>query len=453
MKNQHMIRSKLVYIFLFSLVFQLFGQENLSVESCVQKALENNFQIQIAAQRQKIAEKNNKWSEAGLFPTVELTTQFGSSIIDNTNNPFTFVPGLIGTNQITPGGTVNWSLFSGGGIYMNKRRLAQLEEQSAGNALLLVENTIVDVMKAYYNAVQQEEVLEVLRKVHRLSKQQLDYEVAKDAYGQSNSLTLLQVRNQVFSDSLNVMQQKIARDNAYRNLLLLMNVPEEQLLSDEFPTLTAILDFPDFKLSTKELMDAVRANNQNLKNQWLNVELQKTNTAIQKSFLYPTIGFQAGLAPAYSSFRALADDNLNARTQQITYFANVNVRYTLFNNWKNKRALDVAKMQEQIATLTAEEMEQQIIVGAKELLQVYNLRSDLLKVAQQNLDFAEQAFDLGQDRYQLGQINSLELAQLQQSFINAKRDYSAIRLQRMESYLDLAQMAGMLQLVYKDESH
>lgn len=448
-----MIRSKLVYIFLFSLVFQLFGQENLSVESCVQKALENNFQIQIAAQRQKIAEKNNKWSEAGLFPTVELTTQFGSSIIDNTNNPFTFVPGLIGTNQITPGGTVNWSLFSGGGIYMNKRRLAQLEEQSAGNALLLVENTIVDVMKAYYNAVQQEEVLEVLRKVHRLSKQQLDYEVAKDAYGQSNSLTLLQVRNQVFSDSLNVMQQKIARDNAYRNLLLLMNVPEEQLLSDEFPTLTAILDFPDFKLSTKELMDAVRANNQNLKNQWLNVELQKTNTAIQKSFLYPTIGFQAGLAPAYSSFRALADDNLNARTQQITYFANVNVRYTLFNNWKNKRALDVAKMQEQIATLTVEEMEQQIIVGAKELLQVYNLRSDLLKVAQQNLDFAEQAFDLGQDRYQLGQINSLELAQLQQSFINAKRDYSAIRLQRMESYLDLAQMAGMLQLVYKDESH
>lgn len=448
-----MTQTKLNYIVCLFLSLQLIGQEKLSVETCVQTALENNFQIQIAEQRQNIAEKNNKWSEAGLFPTVELTTQFGSSIIDNTNNPFTFVPGLIGTNQITPGGTINWSLFSGGGIYMNKRRLAQLEEQSAGNALLLVENTIVDVMKAYFNAVQQEEVLEVLRKVHHLSKQQLAYEEAKDAYGQSNSLTLLQVRNQVFSDSLNAMQQKITLDNAYRNLLLLMNVPEEQLLSDEFPSLTASLDFPDFKLTSNELMDAVRTNNQNLKNQWLNVELQKTNTAIQRSFLYPTIGFQAGLSPAYSSFRALADDNLNARTQQITYFANVNVRYTLFNNWKNKRALDVAKMQEQIATLTAEEMEQQIIVGAKELLQVYNLRSDLLKVAQQNVQFAQQAFELGQDRYQLGQINSLELAQLQQSFINAKRDYSAIRLQRMESYLDLAQMAGMLQLVYKNISH
>lgn len=443
-----MFRNKLIVLLFLFICKHFQAQENLSVEDCVKTALENNYQIQIATQQKHIAEKNNKWSEAGLFPTVELTTQFGSSIIDNTNNPFTFVPGLIGTNQITPGGTVNWNLFSGGGVYMNKRRLSQLEEQSKGNALLLIENTIVDVMKAYYNALQQEEILEVLRKVHALSKQQLTYEKAKDSYGQSNSLTLMQVRNQVFSDSLNVMQQKISRNNAYRNLWLLMNVPEEQLLSDHFPKLSDAMDIPDFKLESDELIDAVRNNNQNLKNQWLNVELQKTNTAIQKSFLYPTISFQAGLTPAYSSFRALADDNLNANTQQVTYFANVNVRYTLFNNWKNKRALDVSKIQERIANLNAEEMEKQVLVGAKELLQVYQLRTDLLTVAAQNVEFAQKAFDLGQDRYQLGQINSLELAQLQQSFVNAERDYSSIRLQRLESYLDLAQIAGMLKLGY-----
>jgi outer membrane protein TolC len=429
----------------------LFSQEKLSAENAVMIALENNYQMQIAEKQNAITDKNNKWSEAGLFPTVELSAALGNSIIDNSNNPFTFTPGLISSRSVTPGATVNWNLFSGFRVLISKQRLALLEEQSKENGLLMLENTALDVLKAYYNVLLQKERKKVFQELYQFSIKQLNYEQTKAEFGSSNKLSVYQLSNQVFSDSINVIQQSISEKNAYRNLILLMNVDMEELENDVFPELADSLSLKLDPLSLSDLREQMMSNNQNLKNQFINLELQQKNTELQRSFLYPTLNLQLGAQPNFGNFRSLSNSAINANTQQITYFGNINLRYNLYNNWKDKRAVEVSKIQEEIATYNLQELEKQLVVNLKNLVDNYQIRNELLSLAQQNTAYAELAFQIGRERYELGQINSIELAQLQNAYMNAKMDYFDSLYQRLDIYLEIMKATGKLQLEYSGE--
>jgi outer membrane protein TolC len=439
-----------VIVFLIFLVSYTnsFTQLEFSAEEAVLKALENNYQILIAKKQVEIAEKNNKWSEAGAFPTVDLTTAFGNSIVDNTNNPFTFTPGLIQSNQITPGLSANWNIFTGMGVSINKKRLDQLEEQSKGNSMLILENTAHDVLKAYYDAVLQEERLTVLKELYRFSLNQSNYEDKRQEFGQSDNLSIFQLRNQLFSDSLNVLQQEMVCENAKRNLLLLMNVEQELLEKEPVVKLKDSLAMVLNTINQSQVISDMKSNNQNLKNQYINLELQKTTTALQKSFLYPVVSLQFGVNPNVGYFSSLSDNDLSARTQQVTYFGNINIRYSLFNNWKDKRAVEVARIQEDIATMNVEELDKQLTVNALNLLRQFELRSQLVRVASKNAAYAKLAYDTGRERYELGAINSIALAQLQNAYLNARLEYFNTLHQRIDIYLELYKLTGKLQLIY-----
>lgn len=451
---------KYIFITLLILtsVFSLYSQEGLTAQKAVMVALENNYQMKIADKQVEIAEKNNKWSEAGLFPIVDLTAGYNQSIVDNTNNPFTFTPGLIYNGQINPAINVNWNLFSGFAVKITKDRLEQLEGQSNGNYSLILENTAYDVLLAYYNALFQESQLINLKEVLVLTRKQYKYEESKQQLGQSNHLEVVQMRNQLLSDSINIMQQKVVRDNAYRNLLLLMNVPEEELTGTDFPALTDSLGVPLGSFEKEKVTEEIKANNQNLKNQLINLELQKTNTSLQRSFLYPTLTAQLGASPSFGNFRALNSPESNtstqqisqASTQQISYFANVSLRYSLFDNWKNKRAVEVSKIQEEISEMNVKELEKQLFANSHNLVDLYEIRNHLVNVSTENVEYAEQAYKMGLDRYNLGSINSIDLLQLRNSYLNAKLNYTNLLYQRIQTYLELYKLIGSLRLEYSN---
>jgi outer membrane protein len=439
----------LPFILLGLLTQSSISQTNLSAEGAVVIALENNFQMQIASKQILIAEKNNKWSEAGLFPTVDLSASLGNSIIDNTNNPFTFTPGILASRQINPSINANWNLFAGLGVKMSKQRLEQLEDQSRGNAMVIIENTASDVLKAYYNALVQQTRLNVLKEVFSLSKKQVAYEEIKQDYGQSNSLALMQLKNQLFTDSINIIQQRINYENASRNLMLLMNVETEEIVKNNFPVLTDSLTKLLNPFNKDELLQEMSANNQNLKNQLINQELTKTGTQIQHSFLYPIVSLQLGAAPSFGSFRSIGGTmNLSAETQQITYFGNISVRYNLFNNWKNQRAVAVSKIQEEIAAMNIQDLEKQLTNTTINLHSLWEVRNQMVNLSQQNMDYAKKAFEIGKSRYDLGTINSIELTSLQNNYLNASISYYDNLYQRIDVYLELYKLSGRLQLDY-----
>lgn len=426
--------------------FGSFGQRDLSATEAVAISLENNYQVLIANKQTEIAEKNNTWSEAGAFPTVSLTVAQNNAIQDNRNNPFTFTPGIILSQSLTPSLSANWNIFSGFAVRISKERLEQLEQQSANNALAVIETNVQDVLKAYYTAQLQKERVDLFRKVYRISKERYNYYELKEKYSSSSSLELMQFKNQMLTDSSNMIMQELSHLNALRNLTLLMN--DSTIVAEDL-NLTDSLDIGALNVDMEAAVSEMLANNQNLKNQYIAIELQRTNTEFQRSFLYPTLSFQAGLSPQWSSVQEWNKPNgLGANINTIQYYGNLNLRYTLFNNWKSKRAVEVSKIQEEIATLSAESMKESLTITLKNLVELYKVRSQLVSISEQNLIYAEKTFNLARDRFEVGSINSIDLATIQTNYQNTLIQHYENVFNRLDTYLEIYKMTGKLGLEY-----
>lgn len=425
-----------------------FSQDTLTAQQAVFEALENNYQVQISELQNDISAKNNKWSEAGLFPTVQLNAVLGNTIQDNTNNPFTFTPGIILSQNFNPQLTASWNLFAGFGVKINKERLEQLESQSKGNGLLIIENTAIDVLKAYYTAVVQQRKLETITQMLNFSREKTRYYDLKEKYASASSLESLQFKNQYLSDSSNFLLQEINVKNAFRNLLILLNRPDEDILNSNFPTLSETLLLPIDNVDFETMLADMKSNNQNLKNQYLNLELQRTASEYQKSFLYPVVSLQAGVSPSWGAIRDLNDESIQIGTQSLSYFANVNLRYTIFNNWKTKRASDVAQIQNEIAELNLADFEQQLTSSLRSLSEMYTARESLVNVSLENLSYANKSWQLGQSRFDTGALNSIDLSQLRLVYLNAANTHYDNLYARLDAYLELQRMTGKVRIEF-----
>lgn len=436
---------------LFSLVaflvlgFAVTAQRDLSATEAVAIALENNYQVLIANKKTEASTLNNTWSEAGAFPTVTLNVAQNNTIQDNTNNPFTFTPGVILSQTINPSLVANWNIFSGFSVRISKVRLEQLEEQSANNALAVIESTIQDVLKAYYAAQLQNERVQLFEKIFTISKDRYNYYELKNQYSSSNSLELMQFKNQLLTDSSNLILQKLSHKNALRNLVLLLN--DSTIVAEQL-NLIDPLDLGDLSLDLGTATSEMLANNQNLKNQYIALELQRSSTELQRSFLYPTLSFQAGVNPSWSSIRQISGGNLEVQTSNLSYYGNLNLRYTLFNNWKTKRAIEVAHIQEEITELSIESMTQSLENTLANLVDLYEVRTQLVAISDQNLIYAEKTFELAQERFSRGSINSIDLATIQTNYQNTLIQHYENVFNRLDTYLEIYKMTGKIGLEY-----
>lgn len=423
------------------------GQHSLSAKEAVFMSLENNYQMNIAQKQLEISEKNNKWSEAGLFPTVTLNVAQNNGIQDNTDNPFTFTPGIILNQTIAPSLNLNWNLFAGFAVKISKTRLEQLEEQSGNNVIAVMESTIQDVLKAYYTAQLQSERMNLFQSVLNASRKKHAYYELKEKYSSSTSLELLQFKNQLLTDSSNLLMQSISYDNSIRNLGIVMNdtvfVQQGYDLTDKIEEVIAEVDF---ETANTEMM----SNNQNLKNQYLNLELQKSNTSLRRSFLYPVLSFRAGATPSWSKIREIKDNIFEAETNNLSYYGNLNLQYTLFNNWKNKRAVEVSKIQEEIAGLNIESMTQTLSSTLENLIALYKLRQQLVSLSQENLVYAAKAYELAEKRFDIGAINSIDLVSFKNNYQNIMIQHYENQFNKMDTYLEIYKMTGKISLEYKN---
>jgi len=122
---------KYTYILLFSLL-SIFGvsQNTMTVEKALSIGLENNFGIKIADKAIQIAENNNTWARAGKTPTVDLNGYYNNNLV-NDSNPASFLQGTYYNTSLGATANVNWVLYNGGRIQINKDQLDLAVRQSS----------------------------------------------------------------------------------------------------------------------------------------------------------------------------------------------------------------------------------------------------------------------------------------------------------------------------------
>ncbi|TXB65754.1 TolC family protein [Vicingus serpentipes] len=431
--------SQLIVLGLLCLSFNLKAQDNLSLKDAIEIGLKSNFQIQIAGKNIEVAERNNNWLEAGALPSISANASQGFNWSDN-NNPASFIQGTSQSNSLTYGADLNWVLFNGFKVKISKDRLQYLQEQSEGNAAVVVENTIQSIILGYYNVLLQQEKLNAIHKLLEVSSDRYKYMQDKKDLGSASTFDLLQVKNALLTDSTNYLMQELAFKNAQRNLNMLMaiNVENKYVLTDK-------LEHTKNLLSIDGLKEKMLSNNQTLKNQYINQNILKKDKNLMRANLFPVFSFNTGTNKTISGFKgnSISGESINTSgNESFTYYANLSLTFTLFNGHKTHRAYGNLKIQEEIADLTINEMELSLTNDLISAYELYSARTAILYLTKSTLENAELNLQIATEKYKTGSISSFEFRDIQTSYLNTAATHLESVFNAISGNTDIVRLTG-----------
>lgn len=417
--------------FCFTLLSLLFlitaiAQESLSLTQAIEIGLKNNYQIQISERELEIAQKSNDWSIAGRYPSLDafLNLNNGYSRADNTNNPASFVrQSNLVTFNIAPAVELNWTLFNGGRVRVTKQQLEELERLSQGNVQVTVENTIEDIILAYYQVLVQQEQVRVREEVLKLSRERVDYTIARQEFGQAATFDVLQSQDAYINDSTSYLIQLNTFENALRSLNLTMGVDD---LSRRYQ-LTDQLQFTTQDYALEDLKTRMLATNRTLQNLFINREIVQLDTRLVEGTEYPTIGLRTGATYGLNSnlvgTSTLASgderDLGGVRTNNLGTFINFGITYNIFDWGVRRRNIENSRIREITAQLNIEDYKRNISADVENTLATYNNQKQLVQITNQLVENARRSLTIAEDRFEAGLVNIFDYRTVQLSYINA----------------------------------
>jgi len=423
-----------------------FAQQNLSISQAIEIGLRNNYQIGIAEKNKGIAQNNNNFENAGRYPTIDLNVNLSTDLADQ-KTPTLFLQDIAYLNNgLSASIDVNWILFDGYKVNINKKRLDELEKESAGNGRLVVEQTIQQIILAYHQALIEQEYLETLKEVLDLSDDRVTFQKRRKDYGLAVEFDVIQSQDAFLNDSINVMIQENTYETALRNLNLAMgidNMSKKYTLSDELE-IDRISGY-----NYEDLRRKMMTTNFQLQNLLIRQKLANVERRFQESNRYPQIGLGTGLIGGVSAFNPFGEDPSgrpydSARGNKVHFYFNLSAKYNLYDAGNRKRGIQNAKLGEEIAQLTIDDFKRKLTMQLKNTLETYNNRRALLSVSNRLVSNASKSLGIAKSKFKAGQISSFDYRAVQLSYVNASQSRLKAVFNLKNTETELSRITGGL---------
>ena len=441
--NQN-INMKPIYTFFILLMIipafsDITAQQEITLQEAVSIGLENNYGIRIEKSNVDIARKRNNWQYAGAYPSLSFGLGFNNSL-NQRNDKY------LETAQVQPSLRMNWVLFNGFSVRINKSRFALLESLSEGNSVLVIENTIQAIILSYYKIVLEKERLKVMKEVMDLSKDRYDYVKNRKDLGAGTTYQVLQAKNDWLTDKSNFLNQQMIYRSAMRELGYLLGQKDK---TDFAPadTLAPVAD--SYKLSV--LKDKMEANNRTLKNQYLNMELLDRNIALQKSARYPSLSFSGG--SNYNYYPDKMNDGSASGffiSDAFAFYANFALSFNIYNGNKVHTNIKIAELEKEIGDIRLEDMKHQLNNRLLNMYDLFEVRKELASVAHENLITSKLNLEISTDKYKNGVINSFNFRDVQRTYLTTAMYELTALYQLIASHIDLVRLTGGIITEYEN---
>jgi len=415
-----MIRNKHIFTILFLILASLsFGQTNLSLEEAIKVAIENNFNLDISDKQIEIAQNNDSWARAGRAPIIDLVGGINNNLV-NDQNPASFLQGTYFAGAANVGVNVQWLAYGGGRVKILKSQLEKLVSQEALNKENNVHLLIRDVIQAYRLVQFQEARSFLLQENLKLSKDQLEYEETKRAFGASNSYNITQFEVAYLTDSISWVNQINLIETAKRQLNIVLNNPEYEAFE-----VTKNFSVSLESLDKEKLHDILNEENYTLKTITTLQELNAINTRLEQSFDKPSVNISAGIGFTENAFKFFAD-NPNTGLPFELQFANrtnynvgANASWNLYDGGLQSSNIQNARVQEEITALSFLEAKASLNNQLDLLIENYNSQKDLIALNDEQVKLAEINLEMTQERFKNGQLTSLDFRNVQNQLLLA----------------------------------
>jgi len=429
-----------IFCILLFIPFYLSGQDSLSLGEAIKIGLKKNYDILLSAKNIEINTLFNSWGEAGRLPQVNTNINQNNTLSDQRNNPASFLPYMIQSNDVSGNLALNWTIFNGFGIKANKNRLEQLQFQSENTATLAIENTIHGIILAYYQAKMQFEQYSLLKNILQLTKEKYQQQLLRSELGVGVKFDLLQYEGNLYTDSANSVLQDLAYKNAVRNLNLLMGeeIEKKWHLSSEIKPQLDKSDLSDLK---KEML----SNNTNIKNQYINLALTQQDITIAKSAFFPVISFNAGTNYSYGKLKS--DDVpqfQSVQTNNLNYYGNFTLNFRLYDGGKVKRGIKALEIQQEVNQLETDQLTQNLIFELTNVFELYQTRLQLFELNKKAFLVAKDNLNIAKLKEKSGLITSFNFRDIEMVYLSSGVNLFQSSYDLLESNATLLKMTGKI---------
>ena len=400
------------------LIFSFFvsnGQEKLTVSEAVKITLENNLDIKIIENQNKIQKNNASLLNSGYLPTIRSSAGFNSSNqnveIETPNNISGKLDDMKSENSFS-NISLQYILFDNSGRRFNYKKSKELSKRSDLEVREVIENTLYQLYTVFYEVSRLIEETKIIKSSLEISKSRLERKIAQFEFGQSNKLQLLNAEVDVNTDSINYLNSIKNLSNAKRDLNLVMNVDlnADYELDDNvvYNTNESILNF----------YNNASENNTKLKIYNRNIEISNYELKSIRSTYLPSVG----LIGSYDWNESI-NDNPYAFFNKNIYSGisgGINLSWDIFKSGKRITANKNAKVLYENSKI---EKEKAYLNFQKELTNSFETHKNnlfILKVQEESLKTSNNNFQRFLEKYNIGTVSSIEFRNSQVNLLNAK---------------------------------
>ena len=416
----------------------LLSADLLTLEQAISIALDKNNDIVIAMNSSEVAKNNATIGNAGMLPNITVTNTYSKSISDNNFTSSTNATSSTnGAESSTTRSQVelNSILFNGGKNYYTYQKLKSILENGEINNKITVENTIVSVIRAYYEIALYDENLRISEFALNISRSRYERIKNKVDYGNSLAIELLNAEVDMDTDSISVLNAKLNVENAKRNLnyLLSRNIDIDFSVDSN----VKIMFENDLDYWTKVTLE----NNSQLQASQLGAHQSDLDIKVARAAFLPTLSGTA----SYGYSRSEADTGPSRLNESTGFTTGLNLSFDLYSGQRNKINMENASISKRSQYAELSQTRIAIEKEVKNAYAIFNNAIFTVVIAEKSLDTAEINFARSNELYNLGQMTTTQFRDAQLNLIRAETRLINEKFTAKFAEVELYRLSGQLQ--------
>ena len=397
----------------------------MTLDECVDRAVQSNFGIQVAGMQTQQAANNV--TVAPFVPTLTGTAQQNRTTEEKTADGRA-------VNTLGAGVSLTWRLFDGLGMFATHN--LQREQLNVSQLQMRdeLEVLVSDIMKQYYLLISLHNQVSLARELMDLSQLRYKEALDKAEIGSASKLEMRLAKIDLNADSSNLIKQEEALRVAYIQMNRMMNSP----LSDRGYVNDTILLRE--QLAREDLMRWADENNVSVLMARAGVRIADLDYKLARAARYPTLDFSAGY-------------NINAtdRPNFSGTFSNSNgvnwgfdLGVNIFNGLETNRKLKNARLDRSISETSLSDTELAVRSELEQLYINYLNNLQLIDFERENADVARMNLEAAMLRYKVGDLSGIDFRNIQQQYLEAVDHKIDVIYQAKISEVSLLTLAGQL---------
>lgn len=405
-----------LYILILVLGHAAVAQTTLTVEDAIKTGLEKNYNVMIAKNNQEIAKVQNNFGAAGMSPSVTVN---GNLNLSSLNSHQEFNTGVVqdrnGAQANTTGASLNayWTVFDGLKMFAIKKRLDANEQLSAIYLKQQMENTVYDIVSAYYNIVRINELIKAAKQNLEIYDERLKIAKLRLEIGSDSKVEVLLSQSDYNKAKTAIMQLELDLLNAKTQLNTLINQP----VDTDFKTTDSIMvnynpTYEDLKKSALSTNSAIQISR---KSELITQQRVKEYRSANLPFIQ--------LNASYTFLRSQSQAGIVFLNRQTGLNGGITASWLLFNGMRNQKLVKEANLlalnQRYITQQTEQLVDGTVVVNFK----AFQMNKQIVELESQNLSDSKDVQVVSLERYKIGKANLLETIETQKNLEDAQVRY------------------------------